>query len=110
MRALALSGSVAAVVDELGNGTREIESYDATTGTLLGVTVGLAPGDALSVSGHTLVYAVGNKIEAMDATTGVQRVLAVSPGPPIGPSVAGKRVAWAVNAHGHGRILALTLP
>lgn len=110
VRALALSGSVAAVVDQLGNGTREIESYDPTTGALLGVAVGLAPGDALSVSGNTLVYAVGNKIEAMDATTGVQRVLAVSPGKPIGPSVAGKRVAWAVNAHGHGRILALTLP
>ena len=57
------------------------------------------------------MYAVaGEKIEAMDATTGALRVLAVSPAPPIGLSIVGKRVAWAVNAHGHGRVLALTLP
>jgi hypothetical protein len=37
-------------------------------------------------------------------------VLAVSPGAPIGLSVVGKRVAWAVNVHGRGRVLALTLP
>jgi hypothetical protein len=111
VRALALSGSVAAVVDEFGDGTRNIERYDATTGTLLGSTAGIAAGDTLSSSGHTLVYAVGGgKIEAMDLTTGAVRVLAVSPGAPIGLSVAGKRVAWAVNVHGHGRVLALTLP
>jgi hypothetical protein len=110
VRALALSGAVAAVVDRLGDGTTAIERYDPTTGTLLGATIDVAAGDSLSVSGHTLVYAVGNTIEAMDATTGTQRVLAASPGPPIGLSVAGKRVAWAVNAHGRGRVLALTLP
>jgi hypothetical protein len=37
-------------------------------------------------------------------------VLAVSQAAPIGLSVVGKRVAWAVNVHGHGRVLALTLP
>jgi hypothetical protein len=111
VRALALSGSVAAVVDELGDGTRNIERYDAATGALLGTTGNIAVGDGLSASGHTLVYAVGGgKIEAMDLTTGAPRVLAVSPGAPIGLSVAGNRVAWAVNVHGHGRILALTLP
>lgn len=111
VRALALSGSVAAVVDELGDGTRNIERYDATTGALLGTTSGVAAGDSLSVSGDTLVFTVGGKkIEAMDAHTGAQRVLAVSPGAPIGLSVVGKRVAWAVNVHGHGRVLAVTLP
>jgi hypothetical protein len=110
VRALALSGSVVAVVDELGDGTRNIERYDATTGALLGTTADIAVGDTLSTSGHTLVYAVGGgKIEAMDLTTGALRVLVVSPKPPIGLSVAGKRVAWAVNVHGHGRILSLTL-
>jgi hypothetical protein len=110
VRGLALSGSVAAVVDELGDGTRNIERYDATTGALLGTTTGVAAGDSLSVSGDTLVFTVGGgKIEAMDAHTGAQRVLAVSPGAPIGLSVVGKRVAWAVNVHGHGRVLALTL-
>jgi len=109
--ALALSGSVAAVVDELGDGTRYIERYDATTGTLLGATGNIAVGDTLSSSGNTLVFAVGaSKIEAMDLTTGALRVLAVSPATPIGLSVAGKRVAWAVNVHGHGRVLSLTLP
>jgi hypothetical protein len=111
VRALALSGSVAAVVDDLGDGTRQIERYDAATGALLGTAGQIAVGDRLSTSGHTLVYAVGGrKIEAMDLTTGALRVLAVSPGAPIGLSVAGKRVAWAVNVHRHGRVLALTLP
>jgi hypothetical protein len=111
VRALALSGSVAAVVDDLGDGTRQIERYDAATGALLGTAGQIAVGDRLSTSGHRLVYAVGGrKIEAMDLTTGALRVLAVSPGAPIGLSVAGKRVAWAVNVHRHGRVLALTLP
>jgi hypothetical protein len=111
VRALALSGSVAAVVDELADGTQAIERYDATTGALLGTTGNIAVDDRLSSSGDTLVYSVGGgKIEAMDLTTGALRVLAVSPKKPIGLSVAGKRVAWAVNVHGHGRILALTLP
>jgi hypothetical protein len=111
--ALALSGSVAAVVDRLGNGTTAIERYDPTTGALLGVAefaFDARLGGSLSASGNQLVFAVGNDIEAMDATTGAQRVLAVSPGAPIGLSVVGKRVAWAVNVHGHGRVLSLTLP
>ncbi len=111
VKALALTGSVAAVIDDLGDGTRQIERYDATTGTLLGTTGNIAVGNTLSAADNTFVYAVaGEKIEAMDAKTGAPRVLAVSPAPPIGLSIAGKRVAWAVNAHGHGRVLALTLP
>lgn len=111
VRALALSGSVAAVVDVLGDGTTNIERYDTLTGALIGTTAGIAAGDSLSLSGNTLVFSVGGrKIEAMDADTGAQRVLAVSPGAPIGLSVAGKRVAWAVNVHGHGRVLSVTLP
>jgi hypothetical protein len=110
VRALALSGSVAAVVDELGDGTRNIERYDATTGAFLGMAGNVAVGDALSSSGHALVFSVGNLIEAIDPPTGAPQVVAVSPGKPIGLSVVGKRVAWAVNVHGHGRVLALTLP
>ena len=111
VRALALAGPVAAVVDELPDGTRNIERYDATTGALLGTTIGVAVGDTLAANGQTFVFAVGGgKIESMDAATGTQEVLTVSPTPPVGLSVSGKRVAWAVNAHGHGRILALTLP
>jgi hypothetical protein len=113
VRALALSGSVAAVVDELGNGTTAIERYDPTTGALIGDTqlaTDVRVSGSLSASGDELFYAVGDDIEAMDATTGAQRVLAVSPGAPIGLSVVGKRVAWAVNVHGRGRVLALTLP
>jgi len=111
LRALALSGSVVAVVDELSDGSRNIERYVPATGTRIGTTTGVAADDSISVSGDTLVFSVGRgKIEAMDANTGAQRVLAVSPGAPIGLSVAGKRVAWAVNVHGHGRVLALTLP
>jgi hypothetical protein len=120
VRALALSdGSrpLLAVVDEEADGTRTIERYDYTTGALVGSTEAAA-GDAIAFSGHspgcacggTLVYAVGKQIEAMDATTGAQRMLTASPGRPIGLSVVGRRVAWAVNVHGHGRILALTLP
>jgi hypothetical protein len=109
VRALALSGTLGAVVDEAADGTRTIERYSTATGALLGSTT-VAAGDALVASGNTLVYAAGNQIEAMDATTGSREVLAASPGPPIGLSVAGKRVAWAVNAHGHGWILAVTLP
>ncbi len=109
--ALALSGSVAAVIDDLGDGTRQIERYDATTGAPLGSTGNIAVGDTLAAGGNTFVYAVaGEKIEAMDATTGALRVLAVSPALPIGLSISGKRIAWAVNAHGRGRVLALTLP
>jgi hypothetical protein len=111
VRALALSGTVAAVVDELGDGSRNIERYDPSTGALIGTTTGVAADSSISLSGDTLVFSVGKgKIEAMDAMTGAQRVLAVSPGPPIGLSVAGKRVAWAVNVHRRGRVLALTLP
>ncbi len=111
VKALALTGSVAAVIDDLGDGTRQIERYDTTTGALLGTTGNIAVGDTLSAAGNTFVYAVaGEKIEAIDATTGALQVLAISPAPPIGLSIAGKRVAWAVNAHGHGRVLALTLP
>ena len=110
IRALALTGSVAAVVDDLDNGTRQIERYSATTGALLGSTGNVAAGSTLSAAGNTFVYAAtGEKIEAMDATTGALRQLAVSPAPPIGLSIVGKRVAWAVNEHGHGQILALTL-
>ena len=112
-RAIALTGSVAAVIDDLGYGTTQIERYDATTGALLGSTGNIAAGDTLAAAGggNTSVAAVGGKkIEAMDATTGAQRVLDVSPAPPIGLSIAGKRIAWAVNAHGHGEVLALTLP
>jgi hypothetical protein len=110
VRALALTGSVAAVIDDLGNGTRQIERYSATTGALLGSTGNIAARTALSAAGNTFVYAAtGEKIEAMDATTGALRQLAVSPAPPIGLSIVGKRVAWAVNEHGHGQILALTL-
>ena len=110
VRALALSGSVAAVVDELGDDSRNIERYDVITGDLIGTTPGVAVDDSLSLSGNTLVFSVGRKIEAMDANTAAQRVLTVSPGAPIGLSVVGTRVAWAVNVHGHGRVLALTLP
>ncbi|HEY2310423.1 MAG TPA: hypothetical protein VGH46_04825, partial [Gaiellaceae bacterium] len=111
VKALALAGSVAAVIDDVGNGTRQIERYDATTGALLGSTGNVAVGDTLSAAANTLVYAVaGEKVEAMDATTGAQRVLAVSPATPIGLSIVGKRVVWAVNEHGHGQVLALTLP
>lgn len=111
VRALALSGSVVAVVDELSDGSRNIERYDPATGALTGTTTGVAADNSISVSGDTLVFSVGGgKIEAIDANTGGQQVLAVSPGAPIGLSVAGKRVAWAVNVHGHGRVLALTLP
>lgn len=110
VRALALAGSVAAVVDEQPDGSRNIERYDATTGALLGTTVGVAVGNTLVGAGHTLVFSVGGgKIESMDASTGAQTVLAVSPGAPVGLSVAGRRVAWAVNEHGHGRVLSLTL-
>jgi hypothetical protein len=109
VRALALSGTLGAVVDEAADGTRTIERYYTATGALIGSTT-VAAGDQLAAGGNTLVYAVGNQIEAMDATTGAQQVLATSPGPPIGLSVVGKRVAWAVNVHGHGRILAVTLP
>jgi hypothetical protein len=111
VRAIALAGPVAAVVDELPDGSRNLERYDATTGTLLGTTVGVAVGTTLSGSGHTFVFAVdGPKIESLDAATGAQQVLTVSPSLPIGLSVSGKRVAWAVNAYGRGRVLALTLP
>jgi hypothetical protein len=111
VRALALAGPVAAVVDELPDGTRNIERYDATTGALLGTTVGVAAGDTLSANGNTFVFAVGGaKIESMDAATGTRDVVTVSPGQPIGLSVSGERVAWAVNAHGHGRVLSRTLP
>ena len=110
VKTLALTGSVAAVIDHLGNGATQIERYNAKTGALLGTTGNIAAGDTLSGAGNTFVYAVGgDKVEAMDATTGAQRILAVSPGPPIGLSVVGKRVAWAVNEHGHGQVLALTL-
>jgi len=109
VRALALTGSVAAVIDDLGNGTRQIERYDAATGALLGSTGNIAVGTTLSTAGNTFVCAVDEKVEALDATTGARRVLAVSPAPPIGLSIVGKRVAWAVNEHGHGQILALTL-
>jgi hypothetical protein len=109
VRALALAGPVAAVVDELPDGTRNIERYDATTGALLGTTVGVAVGNTLSANGSAFVFCVGGgKIESMDAATGTQQVLAVSQNP-LGLSVVGKTVAWAVNAHGHGRVLALTL-
>ncbi|HEY2310781.1 MAG TPA: hypothetical protein VGH46_06665 [Gaiellaceae bacterium] len=111
VKALALTGSVAAVIDDLGDGTTQIERYDATTGALLGSTGDIAAGNTLAAGANTFVYSVGGgKIEAMDATTGAQRVLAVSPAAPIGLSIAGKRVAWAVNEHGHGQVLALTLP
>ena len=110
VKALALTGSVAAVTDELGDGTRQIERYNARTGASLGTTGNIAVGDTLSAASKTFVYAVGgDKVEAMDATTGARRVLVVSPGPPIGLSIVGKRVAWAVNEHGHGQVLALTL-
>lgn len=108
VRALALSGTLGAVVDEAAGGTRTIERYSTATGSLVGSTA-VAAGDTLAARGNRLVYAVGNQVEAMNATTGARQVLATSPGPPIGLSVAGKRVAWAVNAHGHGRVLALTL-
>lgn len=109
VEALALTGSVAAVIDVLGDGTTTIERYDAATGAPLGSTGTIAVGDTLAASGNTFVFCVGGKIESMDATTGAQQVLAISRSP-IGLSVVGRRVAWAVNAHGHGRILALTLP
>lgn len=110
VKALALAGSVAAVVDELPNGTRNIERYDTSSGDLLDETAnGVAVGNTLAASGNTFVFCVGGrKIEAMNAATGAQKVLAVSQSP-IGLSISGKRVAWAVNAHGHGRVLALTL-
>jgi hypothetical protein len=109
VRALALSGTLGALVDEAADGTRTIERYLTATGVVIGST-SVAAGDTLVASGSTLVFAVGNQVEAMDATTGARQVLATSPGPPIGLSVVGKRVAWAVNEHGHGRILAVTLP
>jgi hypothetical protein len=110
VKALALTGSVAAVIDELGDGTRQIERYDVTTGARLGTTGNIAVGTTLAAGGPNFVYSVsGGKIETMNATTGTLRVAAVSPGPPLGLSVVGKRVAWAVNQHGRGRILALTL-
>ncbi|MGH3008697.1 MAG: hypothetical protein ACRDLM_04740 [Gaiellaceae bacterium] len=109
VRALALPGTVAAVVDEAQGGARTIERYDANSGALLGTTE-IAAGDSLALKGNTVIFAVGRKIEAMDAMTGDVRLLATSPGAPIGLSVSGKRLAWAVNARGRGRVLALTLP
>jgi hypothetical protein len=66
VKAVALTGSVAAVIDVLGDGTRQIERYDAATGALLGSTGNIAAGDTLSAAGNTLVYAVGGeKVEAI---------------------------------------------
>jgi hypothetical protein len=109
VRALALSGTLGAVVDEAADGTRTIERYSTATGGRIGSTA-VAAGETLVVHGNTLVYAVGNQVEAMNATTGARQVLATSPGSPIGLSVAGKRVAWAVSVHGHGRVFAINLP
>jgi hypothetical protein len=110
VQALALAGSIAAVVDELPDGTRNIERYDTSSGALLDETANdIAVGNTLAASGNTFVFCVGGrKIETMNASTGTQQVVADSQHP-LGLSVSGKRVAWAVNAHGHGRILALTL-
>ena len=58
VKALSLTGSVAAVIDELGDGTRQIERYNATTGALLGTTGSIAAGDRLSAAANTFVYAV----------------------------------------------------
>jgi hypothetical protein len=109
VRALALSPTVAAVVDASPGGVRTIARYDANSGALLGTT-DVAAGDSLALSGRTVVFAVGRKIESLDAVTGQVQLLATSPGAPIGLSVSGKRLAWAVNVRGGGRVLALTLP
>jgi hypothetical protein len=109
VRALALSGTLGAVVDEAAGGTRTIERYDTSTGALIGSTT-VDSRDVLVASGNTLVYVDVDQIVAMNATTGAQRVLATTPSVPIGLSVVGNRVAWAVNVGGHGRVLAVNLP
>jgi hypothetical protein len=44
VRALALSGSIAAVVYELGDGSRNIDLYDLARGELIGTTTGVRGG------------------------------------------------------------------
>jgi TolB protein len=109
--AMALSGTLAAVLTELATGRKQIQLFDARSGVSRGVALvprGRAAG--LAASGHWVVFSVDRTIRAIDARTRTRRLLTRTRGMPIGLSVAGRRVAWAENVRGRGRIRTMSLP
>ena len=108
VRAIALDFHQLAVLVERTDGTKALERYDPTHGTLIATTpVPKATAPQLSVSSAGIVYRVGGKIYLL--AKGAPRLVWKASGTPIGLSIEGKRIAWAVDLKGHGRIVALTV-
>ena len=109
--AVALSGSVAAILMRLRSGSRRIALFDARSGDSQGVVrVSRNVGFRLAASERWVVFSVGRTIRAIDVRTRATRSLARSQDRPIGLSISGRRIAWAENPDGLGRIRALSLP
>jgi hypothetical protein len=109
VRALALSRSTVAVLVDAKAG-RRLEFFAVQPGRSLGqyrVPPSTAP--EISVAATVVVFHAGRSIYVLDGDRGTIRFLATATSTPIGLSIEGPRVAWAENAHGRGRIEAVTL-
>jgi len=113
-RSIALSWPKLAVLFENVDGSREIQLYDARTGSYwfsggegvfakVPVTV-----TRVAVGSAGAVYSVGNRIFLLSRQP--TRLVWQARGVPIGLSIDGRRIAWAENVGKPGLIRALTVP
>jgi len=109
VRGVALAGHTLALLQEQPNGSKVIRRFDARNGAYVAVSGRIALGATdLSASTGGIVFRVGLAIYVLHGRT--PRFVVRATGTPVGLSIEGRRVAWAENVHGHGRILAVTVP
>jgi Tol biopolymer transport system component len=109
--AVAMSGSVVAVLTRFVTGRKQIALFDAASGASRGVVaVPSDTGGPAAASSRMVAFTVGRTIHAIDVRTRARRALARTKGTPFGFSIAGRRLAWAESRRGRGWIRALSLP
>jgi WD40 repeat protein len=109
-RAIAFSGSLAALLTIPRAGLGRIALFDARSGKSRWVLrVPRNAGLGLDMDGRWVVFSAGSSVRAINVRTRTSRVLARARSAPIGLSLSGRRVAWAENVRGRGRVRALSL-
>ena len=107
VRQIALSWPHLAVLVQRPDGSQAIERYGVNGGLEETTPVATTATD-VSIGTGGIVYRVGRTIYTIRRSK--PALLWRAKATPIGLSVEGRRVAWAVNLHGSGLIVALTLP
>ena len=109
IRAVALSGGIAAVLVEYA-ASKRIERYEAESGRFLASSwVWETVADELDMAGRRIVYRNRRDIRVLDGVTGRRSLVATARETPVGLSIEGRRVAWAENWGGRGVVRAVVV-